>query len=213
VNLTTGLGLRVAHPSTLLIGLTAGLILGASLWPMELYLLSRDEKLKLLQDRYGAILSQFRVARDSLGWGVLAIVIVPAILEELFFRGLLFNALKRRCNAWITIGVTGLLFGLTHVVLDGGIGLERLLPTTLLGLILSTVCWRAGSIWPSLVLHVCHNSLLLIVGIYAPGSTEDIPASWLAAGTAGVAVGTSLLWLFGNAHGDVRDRQFAAAQH
>jgi len=205
VELTTGLGLR-ARPSALLIGLLAGIILGASLWPMELYWLSLDEKLKLLQDRYSAILVQYRAARDTLGWGVLVIVIVPAILEELFFRGFLFNALKRRCNALITIGVSGLLFGLTHVVLDGGIGLERLLPTTLLGLILSAVCWQAGSIWPSMILHVCHNAILLTVGIQSPGSTEAIPWTWLAGGAAGAIVGAALLWLWGGSQRGARER-------
>jgi sodium transport system permease protein len=197
VQLGTGFGLRVAKPSTLLVGAIAGLLLGVSLWPMELAMLAQSGLNAQLANHYGDILRSYQRARESLGWGVLAIVIVPAILEELFFRGLLFNALKRQCNAWITIGVTGLLFGLTHVILDGAIGLERLLPSTLLGLILSTVCWQAGNIWPSMILHVCHNSILLMVGIYDPGTMEDIPWTWLAAGTLGAALGGALLWLGG----------------
>jgi membrane protease YdiL (CAAX protease family) len=82
--------------------------------------------------------------------------------------------------------------------LDGGIGLERLLPTTVLGIILSTVRWRTGSVWPSMALHVCHNTILFIVGTQAPGSTEEIPTEWLLGGAAGIVGAAALLGFCGD---------------
>jgi ABC-2 type transport system permease protein/sodium transport system permease protein len=191
VNLRTGLGLALPRPA----GLAAGLVLGASLWPLQLYLLSLSS-LESRLEHFGAVLQQMQHGRERIGWAILLVGIVPAILEEWFFRGLLFQALRRHAGAWLTIGATGLLFGLSHVVLGGALGLERLLPSTVLGLLLSAVCWRTGSLWPSLVQHVCHNTILLVVGLYDPGSTQEIPWPWLAGGAAGTLVGVLLLFYF-----------------
>jgi sodium transport system permease protein len=193
VEIRTGLGLSLPRPAALF----AGILLGASLWPLQLQMLAMLEHAgisKVLEARFGEVLESIAKARESVGWWILAIVIVPAILEEVFFRGLLFNALKARCGALMTIGVSALLFGATHVILDGALGLDRLLPSALLGLILGAVCWRSGSLWPSMIQHVCHNAILLSVGIGDPGSTKDIPLEWLAGGAIGTALGALLLW-------------------
>lgn len=193
VDLRIGANLAFPNRTSLLVGLAAGLLLGASLWPLELWLLAQSGLNKMLEERFGAVLLNLQTARESVGWGVLAIVIVPAILEELFFRGLLFNAIRRRAGAVVTIGATGGLFALTHVVLDGALGIERLVPSLLIGLILSTVCWTTGSVWPSMVLHVAHNAILLYVGISDSVSAENVPWQWLAAGALGSVLGAALI--------------------
>ena len=195
VEIRSGLGLRIPRPAALL----AGLLLGASIWPLDLKLLEMSGVAKVLEQRFGSasLLESFKQARANMGWWVLAIVIVPAILEELFFRGLLFNALKARCGAWLTIGVSGALFGLTHVILDGALGLERLVPSTILGLILGAVCWYSSSLWPSMILHVCHNAILLAIGLTDLGSTNHIPWVWLGGGAVGTLLGALLLWQWG----------------
>jgi sodium transport system permease protein len=175
--------------------LIAGLFLGVSLWPIELWLLSQSEVHKFLQERFAAILENFRQAREAMGWLVLAIVIVPAILEEFFFRGLLFNALRRRAGALVTIGASAGLFALTHVILDGALGMERFVPSLLLGLILSAVCWLSGNLWPSVVLHVCHNASLMIVGMGGLGPNDEVPWEWRIAGMVGTAIGVAILVL------------------
>ncbi len=196
VDLHNGLRLGMPRPAAL----CAGLILGASLWPLELGMLQSLQTAEMresLREISEAILQRMQEARASLGWGVLAAVIVPAILEEFFFRGLLFQALKDRTGTLATIGMSGLLFGISHVILGGELGLLRLVPSCILGVILSAVGWRAGSVWPCVILHVCHNTILLIVGIASPGSTEHIPWTWVAGGAGGALVGTILLSLGG----------------
>ena len=79
-------------------------------------------------------------------------------------------------------------------MLPGSLGLERLVPSTLLGLILGTVRWRTGSLWPGMIQHVAHNAILLTLGLYAPGSTQTIPWEWLAGGAAGSVVAALVLW-------------------
>jgi sodium transport system permease protein len=188
VEVRSALGLSMPRPAALL----AGLLLGASLWPIELWLLKKTVDAQMLEERFSPVLENLQQSRESVGWGVLAIAIVPAILEEIFFRGLLFNALKARSGALVTIGVSSLLFGVTHVILGGVIGLERFVPSLLLGLILGAVCWHAGSLWPSLLLHVCHNAILL--GF----SPKVILWQWLAAAAVGTALGGLMLWKWGH---------------
>ena len=185
----SGLGLSAPRP----LAAVAGLLLGVSVWPLQLWLIARIGTSGNLEERFGPLVEQMREARAAIGWGVLAIVIVPAILEEIFFRGLLFRALQKSSGALLTIGVSGLLFGLTHVLLGGPLGLDRLVPSTLLGLILGAVCWRTGSLCPSLIQHVCHNAILLIVGLNESGTVHEIPWTWLAGGAIGTAIGTSIL--------------------
>ncbi len=189
LDLRQALGLRMPRLS----GLAAAVLLGVSLWPLQLRLMAESGLSQVLQERFGAVLESLKEAREAVGYGVLALVIVPAVLEEIFFRGLLWTAVRSRAGTLVTIGVSGLLFGATHVILDGALGLERLVPSTLLGLILSVVCWRSGSLWPSMIMHVLHNTILLLVGLGESGATPAIPWQWLACGAAGTAFGGLLL--------------------
>jgi membrane protease YdiL (CAAX protease family) len=172
--------------------------LGASLWPIQLFLLQWTRLTTEQAERLGQVAEQIRQAREGLGLGMLALVVVPAILEEMFFRGLLFNALKRQSGPVVTIGTTALLFGVTHVVIGGALGLDRLLPSAALGLVLGWVRWQTGSLWPSVVQHVCHNTLLaLLQTSLEPGQLEHIPLDWLLAALGGTGVGGVLVWLSG----------------
>jgi ABC-2 type transport system permease protein/sodium transport system permease protein len=177
VRLGSGFGLTPPRPAALL----GGLILGLSLWPIILQLLHllwqhRSEQLENL-------LSQLSNSSDSRV--VLSCVLVmQALLEELFFRGYLFGAMLGRFSASPTIAMSALLFGLTHVVLGDALGWERLLPSTLLGLVLGWVYWTSGSVLPGMLLHASYNAALVQVS-----SMEELPAAWLVAGVVGSGVG------------------------
>jgi ABC-2 type transport system permease protein/sodium transport system permease protein len=166
-------GFRLYRPSVA--SLLAGLVLGCSLWPLVLQLLSLAQGAlpDFIQDYAAAAARSLRAA------GLLAALpfVAAAICEEFFFRGFLFQALRRTSGPGLTIAVTSVLFGLTHTALGGALGLGQLLPSTLLGLVLGVVCWISGSVWPGLVLHVCHNALLVLLsqGGLLPGAAPDVP--------------------------------------
>ena len=133
---------------------------------------------------------------------VLCLGVVPGICEEAFFRGFLFNGLKQHLGATATIVVSAVAFGLFHVVLSGGAAPERILPSTLMGLLLGWIAWRSGSVLPSMLLHVVHNSTLLIMvqsrdllAGWNVGQLEQqhLPWEWMAVSTAMLVLGFALI--------------------
>lgn len=84
--------------------------------------------------------------------GALALTVILApICEELLFRGLVFNALKRRFGVVTGVLVSGLVFCLAH-------GSILALPAIwLMGVILAIVYHRTGSLWVSIIAHSTNN--------------------------------------------------------
>lgn len=122
---------------------------------------------------------------------VLIIGLLPAIGEELCFRGALqrvmINITK---NPWIGIIVTAILFSALHMQFQG------FLPRMFLGIVLGAFYWFSGSLWTSIAAHFVHNSLQVIVVSYAPQYVSENPdAPLLAAIASGVAV-WAILWFY-----------------
>jgi ABC-2 type transport system permease protein/sodium transport system permease protein len=135
--------------------------------------------------------------------------IVPAVCEEFFFRGYLLSSLRGSMSPARAILVSSILFGMFHLVAVDRLHFERLVPSTVLGLILGWVCVRSGSALPGMLLHATHNSLLLAAAHYQRELADwgwgldksidvesaGLPASWLIAGAVGTAVGFALVLL------------------
>src|SRR5262249_56297190 len=96
---------------------------------------------------------------------VLCLGVIPAVLEELFFRGYLFSALCAASPPRTAIVVSALLFGLFHLV-GPLLIVERGVTSTLLGLLLGWLAWRTGSVVPGMILHALHNTSLLLLAYY-----------------------------------------------
>jgi sodium transport system permease protein len=84
---------------------------------------------------------------------VLVIAIVPALCEELAFRGFILSGFRHLGHKWRAIVFTALLFGLTHGVV------QQSVMACVLGLILGFLAVQSGSILPGIVFHVVHNTL------------------------------------------------------
>ncbi len=121
---------------------------------------------------------------------LLAFSIVPAFCEEWFFRGMVMQTwLKHnpQRSPWRAILFSAAMFGFFHVLSNSAISLDRLFPTTSMGVLLGYVCYRSGSIWPSTVLHAFHNGCLVFLGYYEqelsrlpwfPAEGESVPMTW-----------------------------------
>jgi ABC-2 type transport system permease protein/sodium transport system permease protein len=197
VNTRTGFSLRGA-PALAFAG--AGL-LGASLWVFtgELLLYLQEWGFTTLspelRKRLGPLLEQWRALPPEVVLATLAVA--PALVEELFFRGYLFAALEKSLRPRDAILASAVLFGLFHVLVTDVLVPERLIPSTLMGLVLGWVRWRSGSVWPGMLLHLAHNGAIVLLALYSePGAEpQHLPWTWILAAAGGTAVGAALVGL------------------
>ncbi len=122
---------------------------------------------------------------------VVGSVALAGATEELFFRGYLFSALRAASGAAAAVFGSALLFGLFHFPS----AFDRLLPSTLMGVVLGWVCLRTGSVLPGMALHACYNGLFVWLAYYPPGgdAAGNLPAEWLGGALAAAAVGAGLI--------------------
>lgn len=81
-----------------------------------------------------------------------AVVIAP-FCEELLFRGVLYNALKRRFGHGWAAPVSGAIFALVHASTLGFI------PRWVIGWLLANMYHRSGSLWVPVIAHAMNNAL------------------------------------------------------
>jgi sodium transport system permease protein len=91
---------------------------------------------------------------------LLLLALLPAVCEELFYRGYLFTALKQKLSLGAAILVVSLLFGMSHM------SLIKLLPTAILGSALAYTIHQADSIVASSLIHFLNNGLAVVMLYY-----------------------------------------------
>jgi sodium transport system permease protein len=92
----------------------------------------------------------------SLPVAVLLFALVPAVCEELAFRGFILSGLERGHRTWSAIVLSAILFGFLHVLMSL---YQQLFNATLLGLVLGLLAVRSRSIVPGMVFHLINNAL------------------------------------------------------
>lgn len=153
---STGLGLvrtlRLAPPrpraiaGALLIGSSSFVVLGLVMewfFPVSDDVIEELRKLVAPQD-----------GSRSLPFNLFLVALTPAMCEEALFRGPILRGLSSRLQPVAAIALTGLFFGLFHVQI------ERIVPTALLGILLSWLALTTGSIVPSMLAHFVNNAIL-----------------------------------------------------
>ena len=198
---TSGFSFRSASP----IAFLAAIGLGFTLWPFayELVLLQSPDRLS----EFVKLFETFKAQLDAvpLAWKLVALAIVPAACEELFFRGYLQTSFRAEMSGFLAVGLSSILFGLFHVVVRDSLFFERFAPTCFLGLILGTICYRTGSVWPGMLLHCLHNGLLLTISdqteqlkAWGIGNEEQqhLPAGWLLGSGAVALVALAVILRF-----------------
>jgi len=137
---------------------------------------------------------------DTVGgflFNLLMIAILPAIGEELLFRGLF----RRLFHEWwgnihIAIFLAALLFGVMHLQFYG------LLPRTLLGLLFGYLFYWSGSLWIPIFAHFLNNAVAVTVaflerqGMIGTGMQDFGNTDNLFVNLSSVVVTLMLLYLF-----------------
>lgn len=169
--ISTTLKLKIPSPLTLL----GGLLLGLSLWPFahELIVISQQLGISTLSPaQMSELVSRYAEERAGQFAAVplpiilLAMAVAPAVCEELFFRGYFQTALMQKLPWWGAILISSAVFGVFHISVGGLVILERVFSSAMLGLLLGLLCWRTGSVWPGMLLHVVHNGSVMLLARY-----------------------------------------------
>lgn len=106
---------------------------------------------------------------DSPFWFFIVGAIFAPLVEEIFFRGFLFQGFRERYG-WVTgMLLSAAIFAVAHL------DLVVLIPTFILGCLLAYVYHRSNSIWPGIILHFLVNSFGLLGAYFASNYQNLIP--------------------------------------
>ena len=97
--------------------------------------------------------------------------ILPGILEEIFFRGILFRWLEEWAGSWAALIVTSALFGGAHILNPNASWFSSVAIAVEAGLLLGGAYMLTRSLWMPIGLHAAWN--------FMQGAIYDVPVSGL----------------------------------
>ena len=162
--------LRLRRPDAALAALSfVGL---AALWPVVAWLGELNQLLPMpdwvyaIEEPQTQLLEGVIASDVGLVFLVIMIALTPALCEELMFRGYVQRQFERPLGPAWSVALTGVLFGLYHL------RLTQALPLMALGVYLAYVTWRAGSLWPAVLLHLAYNAFSIVLARAAGGGVD-----------------------------------------
>jgi len=97
--------------------------------------------------------------------------LLPAVCEELAFRGFILSGLRHLGHKWWAIGLSAVFFGMAHTVV------QQSLSAAALGLVIGYLAVQTTSLLPAILFHACYNSLMLGIGL-SPQFIGDLEKRW-----------------------------------
>ncbi len=153
--LTTSLrkSLRLRMPDWT--ALPLAVLLGVTLHPSYMMLAGWISYMYPISDQAAEAMKPFTDQIVSAPWMsvIFLMAVVPAVCEELAFRGFIFGGLVRQKGRLRAVVVTAVMFGVSHGVLQQSIA------ATLMGLLLGWIALRTGSVLPGILIHFTNNAL------------------------------------------------------
>ncbi len=115
---------------------------------------------------------------------LLTMALLPAVFEELLFRGMLLQSLRRAMTPFWAIVVVSAMFAVAHQ------HFLRYPATFSVGLLLGWTVYRTGSVWVGVALHLAWNGSLVIIS--AKGAAVPLQ-TWAVIGAVCLTGGIVLL--------------------
>lgn len=104
------------------------------------------------------ITAPYRDRDMGLGRALFDVAVLPAIGEEMLFRGVILTALLGTFSTRVAVVVSSMLFATIHLSPLSFVHL------TALGLVLAMVRVRSNSIYPCMLLHGLYNGIVMLSG-------------------------------------------------
>ncbi|MDD3479168.1 MAG: CPBP family intramembrane metalloprotease [Paludibacteraceae bacterium] len=119
---------------------------------VELWMQQMEHQSELLTEKFLSVSSY-----SALALNLLVMAAIPALGEELFFRGILQTVLGEKLNRHLAVWITAFIFSAIHLQFYG------FLPRFCLGAALGYLFLFSGSIWASIVAHFVNNALAVLL--------------------------------------------------
>lgn len=179
--------------------------------PLVLYVLNFNQQLPLpelfksageqAEEALKGLLHMDNVA--ELLANITIVALLPALGEELVFRGVVQQQLMRRIsNPWLAILIASAIFSAAHFQFDG------FLPRMMLGYLLGWLYWQTRNFWVPVVGHFFNNGMQ-VLGQYLYGKEissvdleKDIQVPWEFA-----AISAFMIWVVVRLMGSLKPKE------
>ena len=166
---------------------------------MELpsFLASMEEMMRQMEESAKEVTDQF-LNTSSVGMmfvNLFVIALLPAVGEEMMFRGWLQRVLGKSVNYHTAIWVSAFVFSAIHFQFYGFI------PRMLIGAALGYLYYYTGSLWASIVAHFTNNALAVVTAFMAYNGYTSVNFDLIGTGdtwylsVASVAVCLALIFM------------------
>ena len=127
-----------------------------------MYLYPASQGLDQIQHAVAAILAD---APNT--FAIIAVLaFVPAVCEEVAFRGFILSGLQTLKSKWTAIIISAAFFGIAHGIL------QQSIMASLVGIVLGVISVQTRSLFPCIAYHAMHNALPILMGIFPTHSLE-----------------------------------------
>lgn len=106
---------------------------------------------------------------NTIYWFIINVVllaIVPAFFEELIFRGMIFNGL-RKSGFWFASLISALMFTLVHM------SIHQMIFPFIMGVVFALILEKTGSLFYTIITHFCNNFIVLLITYISNISGKD----------------------------------------
>ena len=94
---------------------------------------------------------------ENIWLSILVMALLPAVFEEVLFRGVIFNSFNQTYGKTIGVLISALIFGIYHMNWIQGVF------AFILGLMLAYVYIKSGSLYVPIILHFINNLIAVLV--------------------------------------------------
>jgi len=107
--------------------------------------------------------------KDNLFLNLCLVAVMPAICEELFFRGFILTSFKHNKKSYRgAVIASGILFGMMHM------DFIRIIPTSILGISFAYAVCKTNSIGVSMFMHFINNGLAVVVSYVSSNVLKNV---------------------------------------
>ena len=152
-----------------------------------------------IQERNDQLVKLFLNSAGKRGLGIILLVmaVLPAVAEEIFFRGIFLRfAKKRSTNMVAPIAISAMAFALAHATP------YSFLAIFFAGVALAIIFYLTSSLWCSILAHACYNGTQILLDYFGKDSkairalmdSNTVPLPLLVGGIVISAISFYLLW-------------------